>query len=109
MNIYDEAHDLARAIKSSDEYKNYSKVKKEVSAIPEISDMLVDFQQKQFKLQAAQMAGQEPDADTLNQIQELYQIIIKDPKAMEYLQAEMNFSRTIADVYKILEDAIKVD
>lgn len=109
MNIYDVAHDLARAIKASDEYKTYSAVKKEVSAIPEVSDMLVDFQQKQFKLQAAQMAGQEPDAEMMTQIQDLYQIIIKDPKAMTYLQAEMNFSRTIADVYKILEDAIKID
>ena len=45
----------------------------------------------------------------MQQIQDLYQIIMKDPKAVEYMQAEMMFTRMIADVYKILEDAIKVE
>lgn len=109
MNIYDEAHSLARAIKASDEYKNYVKAKEEVSAIPELNEMLVDFQQKQFQLQTAQITGQEVDGDVMQQIQDLYQIIMKDPKAMEFMQAEMMFTRVIADVYKILEDAVKVE
>ncbi|MBR6701188.1 MAG: YlbF family regulator [Firmicutes bacterium] len=109
MNIYDEAHSLARAIKASDEYKNYVKIKAEVSAIPELNEMLGDFQQKQFQLQAAQFTGQEVETDVMQQIQDLYQIIMKDPKAMEYMQAEMMFTRVIADVYKILEDAVKVE
>ena len=109
MNIYDEAHSLARAIKASDEYKNYVKVKSEVSAIPELNEMLVDFQQKQFQLQAAQFTGQEVEGDVMQQIQDLYQIIMKDPKAMEFMQAEMMFTRVVADVYKILEDAVKVE
>lgn len=109
MNVYDEAHDLARAIKASEEYKTYMEIKKEVSAIPELNDMLVDFQQKQFQIQAAQFAGQETDQDLIQQFQDLYQIIMKDPKAMSYMQAEMNFTRTVADIYKILEDAIKVE
>ena len=109
MNLYDDAHNLARSIKASDEYKNYVEIKKEVSAIPELNEMLVDFQQKQFKLQAAQMSGQQPEEDLIKQFQELYQIIMKDPKAMSYMQAEMTFTRVIADVYKILEDAIKVE
>lgn len=109
MNIYDEAHSLARAIKASDEYKNYVRIKEEVSAIPELNEMLVDFQQKQFQLQAAQFTGQEVEGDVMQQIQDLYQIIMKDPKAMEFMQAEMMFTRVIADVYKILEDAVKVE
>ncbi len=109
MNVYDEAHDLARAIKASEEYKNYMEIKKEVSAIPELNDMLVDFQQKQFQIQAAQFSGQETDQDLIQQFQDLYQIIMKDPKAMSYMQAEMTFTRVIADVYKILEDAVKVE
>ena len=109
MNIYDEAHNLARAIKASEEYKTYTKVKEEVSAVQELNEMLGDFQQKQFQLQATQFSGQEVDGDVMQQIQDLYQIIMKDPKAVEYMQAEMMFTRMIADVYKILEDAIKVE
>lgn len=109
MNVYDEAHGLARAIKASDEYKVYVKIKEEVSAIPELNSMLADFQQKQFQLQAAQFSGQEVDADTMQQIQDLYQIVMRDPKAMEYMQAEMMFTRMVADIYKILEDAVKFE
>lgn len=109
MNPYDDAHALASSLKNSEEFKTYKKVKDEVAAIPELNSMLADFQQKQFKLQAAQFSGQETDEELMKTVQDLYQIIIKDPKAMEYLQAEMMFTRLVSDVYKILEDAIKID
>ena len=109
MNIYDIAHNLARAIRNSDEFKNYKEIKDEVTAIPELNDMLVDFQQKQFQLQAAQMTGQELDPDLMNTFQQSLQVLTADPKAAQYLEAEMRFATMISDVYKILEDAMKVD
>ncbi len=109
MNIYDEAHNLAKLIKASDEYKQYVAVKKEVAAVPELNEMLGDFQQKQFQMQAAQFSGQDVGPELLQQVQDLYQIIMKDPMAMKYMQAEMGFTRMISDIYKILEDAVKVE
>ena len=109
MNIYDIAHNLARAIKDSDEFKNYKKVKDEVTAIPELNDMLVDFQQKQFEIQALQLSGQEIDQETMNKFQQSLQILTADPKASEYLMAEMNFATMVSDIYKILEEAMQVD
>ncbi len=109
MNIYDIAHNLARAIKNSDEFKNYKQIKEEVTAVPELNDMLVDFQQKQFQIQAAQLSGQEIDQELMNNFQQSLQILTADPKAAQYLQAEMSFATMISDVYKILEDAMKVD
>ena len=107
MNVYDSAHDLARAIKDSQEYKNYMTLKDEVSQIEGINEMLVDFQQKQFQIQAMQFSGQESNMDLMEQLQSLYQIIARDPKAMEYLQAEMIFSKLVADVYGILGEVVK--
>ena len=52
MNVYDQAHGLAQAIKASEEFKQYSAVKEKVKANPEMDKMLKDFQQKQFELQA---------------------------------------------------------
>ncbi len=109
MNIYDIAHNLARAIKNSDEFTNYKQIKEEVTAVPELNDMLVDFQQKQFQIQAAQLSGQEIDQELMNNFQQSLQILTADPKAAQYLQAEMSFATMISDVYKILEDAMKVD
>ena len=74
-----------------------------------LGQILIQVQQKQFQLQAAQFTGQEVEGDVMQQIQDLYQIIMKDPKAMEFMQAEMMFTRVVADVYKILEDAVKVE
>ena len=40
----------------------------------------------------------------MNQVQELYQIMGRDPLAAQYMQAEMRFSLMMNDVYKILAD-----
>ena len=109
MNVYDNAHALSRAIKESAEYQNYKILKDEVSLNPELSEMLNDFQQKQYSLQAGQLLGQDISPEIMGQVQELMQIIMRDPKAAEYMQAEMMFSKMIADVYGILGEVIKFD
>jgi cell fate (sporulation/competence/biofilm development) regulator YlbF (YheA/YmcA/DUF963 family) len=109
MNVYDNAHDLARAIKESQEYKAYAKLKAEASLNPELSQMLNDFQEKQYALQAQQMLGQDFTPGMMEQVQELMQIIMRDPLAAQYIQAQMIFSKMIADVYGILGEVIKFD
>lgn len=108
MNVYDHAHQLAKAIKLSDEYKNYNRLKEDISKNKDLKKMLDDFQQKQMEIQTQQMFGNEVEQDKMQQIQELYQIIAKDAKAAEYLQAEMIISKMMADIYGILGEVIKV-
>lgn len=107
-NVYDCAHELARALKESPEYKTYSELKEKVSENAELSEMLNDFQQKQFQLQAQQVLGAEPETDMMEQVQNLYQIILRDPIAAQYLQAEFGFTRVVSDIYGILGEVIKV-
>ena len=59
MNVYDQAHGLAKAIKASEEFKQYDQTKKLVAQNPELDKMLKDFQQKQFEIQAKQMMGEQ--------------------------------------------------
>ncbi|MDX9887824.1 MAG: YlbF family regulator [Anaerovoracaceae bacterium] len=106
MNVYDEAHNLAKAIKESDEFKEYDKTKKKVDENPELSKMLTDFQGKQLELQTKQMMGEEMGAEMMESIQTLYAIIMKDPVAAEHMQNEMRFSMMMNDVYQILGDAM---
>ena len=73
------------------------------------SDAFGAFLQKQFQIQAAQLSGQELDAELMSNFQQSLQILTSDPKAAQYLQAEMTFATMISDVYKILEDAMKVN
>ena len=106
MNVYDQAHNLARAIKESEEFKQYDYLKKIIDQNAELSKMVKDFQAKQFELQAKQMMGEEMPADMMQSIQELYQIIMTDPTAAQYMQAEMRFSLMMNDVYKILGEVM---
>jgi len=108
MNIHDEAHNLARAIKESEEYKQYVSLKDTASQNEDLASMLNDFQAKQFEIQAKQMMGEELGPEMMEQIQSLYQILMKDPMAAQYIQAEMRFSMLIKDVYDILGEVIKL-
>ena len=71
MNVYDQAHSLATAIKESEEFKQYDQSKKEVEANPELDAAIKDFMGKQFELQTQQMMGQEMDAEALSKLQQL--------------------------------------
>ncbi|MDD7511425.1 MAG: YlbF family regulator [Peptostreptococcaceae bacterium] len=108
MNVYDQAHGLAKAIKESEEFKQYQQKKELIDKNPELSKVIADFQNKQLEIQTKQLTGQEIPEDANQQIQNLYQIIIKDPVAAEYLQAEMRFSIMMNDVYKILGEVMGI-
>jgi cell fate (sporulation/competence/biofilm development) regulator YlbF (YheA/YmcA/DUF963 family) len=109
MNVHDEAHNLARAIKESQEYKEYARLKEAASRNEELAAMLNDFQAKQFEIQAKQMLGEELGSDLMEQVQSLSQIIMRDPLAFEYIQAMQRFSLLVNDVYTILGEVIKFD
>ena len=65
MNVYDEAHSLAKAIRESNEFKEFDRMRKEIEADPDASKMIGELQQLQVQLQTAQMSGTEPDAASL--------------------------------------------
>ena len=106
MNVYNEAHNLASAIKDCEEFKTYNELKQKLAEKPELDNAVKDFMNKQFELQMKQMQGQEIGQDEQENIGRLYGIIISDPLAADYMQAEMRFSLMMNDVYKILGDAI---
>lgn len=104
MNVYDQAHQLAKAIKDSEEFKQYEASKKEIEANPELDNAVKDFMQRQFELQAAQMMGQAPDAETMQKMQQLSAALMADPTAANFVQCQMRFTMMMADVYKIIGD-----
>ena len=65
MNVYDEAHSLAKAIKESNEFKEFDRMRVQIESDEEVSKMLGEMQQLQVALQAAQMQGQQPQVQPL--------------------------------------------
>lgn len=108
MNVYDAAHALAREIKDSEEYKTYKEISEEVKGNEHMATMLSDFQTRQINLQKAQMMGETLDPEEVNKAQELYDIMMKDPKMAAYFSAEMKISQILGDVSKIIGDAMNL-
>ena len=108
MNVYDQAHGLAKAIRESEEFKQYDQLKKVVDQNEELASMIKDFQAKQFEVQAKQMMGDDSASGMMQSVQDLYQIIMKDPMAAQYMQAEMRFSLMMNAVYKILGEVMGI-
>lgn len=108
MNVYEEAHNLARAIKESNEFKEFDSLKKEVEKDETLYSMLQDVQKKQLELQAKQLSGGGMDPDLMSQIQSMYMMLAGKPQAAQYLQAEARFSIMMKDVGEILADAINI-
>jgi cell fate (sporulation/competence/biofilm development) regulator YlbF (YheA/YmcA/DUF963 family) len=109
QNIHDLARQLADAIKQSAEYETYVAVKAKASESADLSDAINDFHAKQFAMQQRQMAGTPPGPEDMAQIQNLAQVLSRDPLAAEYLQAEVRFTLMVNDVYTILAEAVKTD
>ena len=108
-NVYDIAHELARALKESDQYKSYLELKAKVSENEDLSAMINDFQDKNMAMQTEQMLKGTPPEDLVSQVQSLYKIVMADPLAAQYIQAEMAFTQVVSDIYGILGEVIRVE
>ena len=106
MNVYDEAHGLARALKESNEFKEFDRMRKEVEQDPDVSKMLGELQTLQIQLQTAQMTGNQPDADTVSRMQSLSTMLATKPLAAKFMQTEAAFSVMMNDVFRIIGEAV---
>lgn len=106
MNVYDEAHGLARAIKESNEFREFDRMRKEVEQDADVSQMLGELQKLQIELQTAQMTGSQPDADTMSRMQSLSTMLATKPLAAKFMQTEAAFSVMMNDVFRIIGEAV---
>jgi cell fate (sporulation/competence/biofilm development) regulator YlbF (YheA/YmcA/DUF963 family) len=106
-NPYDKARELAAAIRESDEYREYLAAKEKAQQNPELVAALNDYQEKQFELQKKQIVGEAIGPEVMAQMQNLYQILARDPAAAQYLNAQIRFALMANDVYSVLGDVLK--
>ena len=109
MNVYDEAHSLAKAIKESNEFKEFDRMRKIVDNDKEVADMLKELQELQMQLQASQLSGQAPDQAVTSRFQTLSTMIATKPLAAQYMQAQGAFMIMMNDVFGIIGEAMGVN
>ena len=107
MEVYDQVNNLARAIKESKEYKEYKQVKAELMAEPELKQQVDEFEKIRYEEQLLAMQGEQQSEEKMQKLQELYKILVQNSRVKDYFDKEVRFNVLIADVNKIIGEAIK--
>ena len=108
MNIYDKAHELAAAIKESNEWKEIQAAKAVLQNDKNAEKMYIEFRTKQMQLQQMQMAGQQISEEDKQTLQKQFEIILLNNDVKKLIDAENRFGVILEDVQKILFEAMSV-
>jgi len=109
MNIYDKAHELARALRDSSEVIELKDAGKKIENNDKNKIMLEDFRKIQIEAYTDQMKNGKMSPELTEKLQNLASIISLNPDVSRYLQAEQRFGIIWEDIIKILNDAVGVD
>lgn len=107
MNVYDEVNNLAQAIKNSNEYKEYKEIKQRILQEPKLKEQIDEFEKIRYEEQLLAMQGEKQSEEKMAKLQELYKILVQNQEVKEYFDKEVKFNVLIADVNKIIGEAIK--
>lgn len=109
MNPYDQAHALAKSLKESEEYREYSRLR-EIAYESDTNRALLDeYKKLQFRLQAKMAAGEVMPEEDFQRLQQIGTLLQFNQDVSAYLMAEFRFQRMLSDIFKILADVAGVD
>ena len=107
MQVYDTANRLAQEIRDSEEYKLYKKRKDEIQNDPEKKQKVEEFEKLRYEVQLMAYTGEEKDEEKSKKLEEMYMTLVENKDVKEYFDLEVKFNIMIADVNKIIAEAIK--
>jgi cell fate (sporulation/competence/biofilm development) regulator YlbF (YheA/YmcA/DUF963 family) len=106
MNVYDKAHELAKALKESKEYQAVLQVQKPIINDEAAKKMVKDFFAKQMEIEYAALSGAPEDKTKREQLQKMSELIRYNSKAMDYMQAQGRFQVIMNDISKIIAESV---
>ena len=107
MNVYDTANMLAQEIKKSEEYANYKIAKETLNMQPELKEKMKQFEMARYEAHITQMQTGKENQEKMEKMKNLYAELIENLEAKRFFEAETKFNILIADVNKIIGEAIK--
>ena len=107
MNIYDTANQLAQEIQQSEEYVTYKIAKEAIKLNFELKNKIEEFEKARYDAQIVALQTGKDDENKMRHVQELYGELIQNQEASKYFDAEMKFNILIADINKIIGEAIQ--
>ena len=107
MNIYDTANRLASEIKQSEEYVNYKMAKQALNLNTELKKRMSEFEKMRYEAQMIQLQTGKEDTEKVEKVKKLFEELIQEEEAKKFFDAETEFNIVIADVNKIIGEAIR--
>lgn len=107
MKVYDLANTLAQEIKSSEEYATYKAAKEAINLNLELKNKIDEFEKARYEAQIVALQTGKDDENKMKHVQELYGELIQNEEASKYFDAEMRFNILVADVNKIIGEAVQ--
>lgn len=107
MNFYDKVHEMVRAFKDTPEFREYVELKNKLKGEKDAYDRLKDFKERQKNYQMEYIDGKEQSKEKLDEMQNLYSIVIQNETSRKLLENEMKINVMLADMQKIIGDALK--
>lgn len=107
MNVYDEVNNLAKALKECREFTEYKEAKDKVKSVEGLRTKIDEFEKIRYEEQLLALQGEKQSEEKMKKLQELYQILVQNPDVKDYFDKEVRFNVMMADVNKIIGDAIK--
>lgn len=107
MNVYDTANRLSQEIKESEEYLSFKKAKEYIDLKPDLKTKIMDFQKLRYEAQISMIQEGKEDKTKLEEAQKIYAELIEIPEVKNYFNTELNFNVMLADVNKIISEAVE--
>ncbi len=106
MNVYDTANRLAQELRQSEEYVNYKMAKEALNLNSDLKKQIEEFEAARYDAQVAVMQTGKNDEEKTKKMQELYVKLYENAEAAKFFDAETKFNIILADVNKIIGDAV---
>ena len=107
MNVYDTANKLASEIKQCEEYANYKMAKQALDLNIDLKEKMMEFEKARYEVQLEMMQTGKQDEEKYKKMQDLYAELIENQEAKSFFEAETKFNVIIADVNKIIGEAVR--
>lgn len=105
-NIHDKAHELARELKQTEEYKEYIAALERLKLDETGWTMVKDLRTKQIELQQAALLGTDVPPDKIKALEAAHTLAVQRPSVADFMSKEMRLMIIINDIESIIQGAL---
>lgn len=109
MSVRKKAHELAKALAESPEYKKLKEAREAIEEHEAAKLMLKDLQKKQEALREKYLSGEDITELEVEDLKRTSELAAFNPYVRQLMEAEFAFSEMMLEVQKIIGEAVGID